>query len=34
MILVLNHTSDIDPDNRYSSVASELNLKLAYTFRY
>ncbi len=34
MVLVLNHNSDVDPENRFSSVASELNLKLAYTFRY
>lgn len=34
MILVLNHNADVDPENRFSSVASELNLKLAYTFRY
>ncbi len=34
MVLVLNHNSDVDPDNRFSSVARELNLKLAYTFRY
>ena len=34
MILVLNHNSDVDPHNRFASVASELNLKLHYTFRY
>lgn len=34
MVLVVNHNSAVDPDNRFTSVASELNLKLAYTFRY
>lgn len=34
MVLVLNHLADVDPANRFSSAASELNLKLSYTFRY
>ena len=34
MILVLNHTADVDLNNRPHSTASELNLKVSYTFRY
>ena len=34
MVLVLNHNAAVDPQNRFTSRASELNLKLAYTFRY
>ncbi len=34
MILVLNHGSDVDLNNHLHSTASELNLKVSYTFRY
>ena len=34
VILVLNHGASVDPANRLSSTYSDLNLKLAYTFRY
>ena len=34
VIFVLNHGSDVGPDNRLSSTQSDLNLKLSYTFRY
>ncbi len=34
MILVLNHTADVDLNNRPHSTASDLNLKVSYTFRY
>ncbi len=34
VVLVLNHGGSVDPDNRFSSDYSGLNLKLSYTFRY
>jgi len=34
MLLVLNHASDVELDNRLASTDSELVLKLSYTFRY
>ena len=34
MVFVLNHGASVDPSNHLSSTQSELNLKLAYTFRY
>jgi hypothetical protein len=34
MLLVLNHGSHIEPDNRLTSVESALVLKISYTFRY
>lgn len=34
LVLVLNHGGRIDAQNHYSSTVSDINLKLAYTFRY
>lgn len=34
LIFVLNHGSDVGPDNRLASTRSDLNLKFTYTFRY
>jgi hypothetical protein len=34
MILVVNHGASVGPDNQLSSVQSDVNLKLSYTFRY
>jgi hypothetical protein len=34
MVFVFNHGASVDPSNRLSSTRSQLNLKLAYTFRY
>ena len=34
LIFVLNHGSDVGPDNRLTSTRSDLNLKFTYTFRY
>jgi len=34
MVFVFNHGASIDSSNRLTSTASELNLKLSYTFRY
>ncbi len=34
MVLVLNHGATIDPSNHLSSTASDINLKVSYTFRY
>ena len=33
-LLVLNHGASVDAQNHLSSTASELNLKVSYTFRY
>ncbi len=34
MILVLNHSAEVDLNNHAHSTASDLNLKVSYTFRY
>ncbi len=34
MVLVLNHGGDVDPENRFHSTYSDINLKVSYTFRY
>ncbi len=34
LVLVLNHSASVDPANHLSSTASDLNLKVSYTFRY
>jgi hypothetical protein len=34
MLLVLNHSADVDAANQLTSTRSELNLRLSYTFRY
>ncbi|MCP4302104.1 MAG: carbohydrate binding family 9 domain-containing protein [Gammaproteobacteria bacterium] len=34
MIVVLNHGAAVDPANHFTSIASDLNLKVSYTFRY
>jgi hypothetical protein len=34
LLLVLNHGANVDPGNHLESTQSELNLKVAYTFRY
>ena len=34
MVLVLNHGATVDPSNHLSSIASDINLKVSYTFRY
>jgi hypothetical protein len=34
MMLVLNHGTSVDPENRLTSTQNDLNLKVSYTFRY
>jgi hypothetical protein len=33
-MLVLNHGTSVDPENRLTSTQNDLNLKVSYTFRY
>jgi hypothetical protein len=34
LLLVLNHGANVDPGNHLESTQNELNVKVAYTFRY
>jgi hypothetical protein len=34
IMLVLNHGTSVDPENRLTSTQNDLNLKVSYTFRY
>ena len=34
MVFVVNHGLNVGPDNHFSSILNDVNLKLSYTFRY